>query len=114
MEVTGKCKEAFTNWLNNHSGMRFSERELFYNNRLPDSMRFGVYVDFFDSVGFTLLIDTESYDVWWVTILEKDLMSSYFESCEPIETATRHEARTKAIEKANKIYNQTKDEPIKE
>ena len=93
MKLTGKCKEDFDEWYKeNRSHSRWVNFEL-----SGDSMRCGVYVDWFDSVGMTVLINTESTECWWGTILEEGIMSPYFK--------TRHEALTSAIEKANKIYN---------
>jgi hypothetical protein len=98
MTLTGKCKEDFEEWfysLDRLNDRYFNSIEMFY--RIPQSMRCGVYVDWFDSVGMTVLINTESTECWWGTILEEGIMSPYFK--------TRHEALTSAIEKANKIHN---------
>ena len=113
--LTGKCKEDFEKWFKRLDGQEEEHEWFIYLTKgrnpigffyeFPFSMQYGVYVDFFDSVGLTLLINTETYDCWWSTILEEDLMSPYFESCKPIETESRNEARTKAIKKANEIYN---------
>jgi hypothetical protein len=108
MTLTGKCKEAFESYLEelnrrdiegvycDYNGTFYCYND-YHFSCLPESMRCGVYVDFFDSVGMTVLINTESTECWWGTILEEGIMSPYFK--------TRHEALTSAIEKANKIYN---------
>lgn len=108
MKLTEKCKEDFeVYFLERFEMEKWSDlKPCFYC--LDNSLKYGVYVDFFDSVGLTLLINTETYDCWWSTILEEDKMSPYFESCAPIETTSRKEARTEAIKKANEIYNQNK------
>jgi hypothetical protein len=71
-------------------------------------MQYGVYVDFFDSVGLnleillspisnTLYVHKFDYSVY--TSNDEEYGSTY-------EFDTRQEARQKAIEKANEIYNQ--------
>ena len=55
--LTGKAKELFEKWLNESSGYKFSQRELFYNNRLTPSMQWGVYQDWAESLGYKFSID---------------------------------------------------------
>jgi hypothetical protein len=72
-------------------------------------MQFGVYVDFFDSVGIFIGVNPYAYHI--PNTLPSLIISSYdyeiawqngiTESSLP----TRQEARVKAIEKANSIYN---------
>jgi len=104
MELTEKCKEDFEAWYLKTIEIKIGNIELlsktvkFY--LLPPSMQYGVYVDFFDSVGIYIeashLNTTGKYGVG---ISDKD---GYLLT---IKTETRHEARQKAIEKANEIYN---------
>tara|TARA_R110000796_G_scaffold104011_8_gene213554 strand:- start:1780 stop:2097 length:318 start_codon:yes stop_codon:yes gene_type:complete len=58
--------------------------------------RFGVYVDFFDSVGIDIEIYTTIHGFDFM--IKTNIFRGYFE--------TRAEARATAIEKANEIYNQ--------
>ena len=106
MILTGKCKEEFGKWLVCGEGSVNFEK--YYSDEygdddpylwfteLPASMQYGVYVDFFDSVGIYIIISRDSgwYDVdiagEWTSTTTQD---------------NRTEARTLAIEKANEIYN---------
>jgi len=119
MKLTGKCKEEFEKWYIIHYEDQYEDCgntpeeqrgyvELkgfpdgvlwcngFYD--LPPSMQYGVYVDFFDSVGIYICIyfgDVGGYEV-----------HIYAKGYKNIGTyERRQEARTKAIEKANEIYN---------
>lgn len=103
MILTGKCKEDFDNWykgVKNPNGHWYALTN-FYG--LVDSMKYGIYVDFFDSVsiivhsGKTLEHSYGSFN-WYATTTLKHYQSRI--------TKTRQEARTKAIEKANEIYNE--------
>lgn len=123
MELTGRAKKDFEKWLEhptaNLSGRcswigdvdscQFNIWTIEYFYQLPESMRYGVYVDWFDSVGINVDVFTDlwaMYDpadeisfVISVEIESKDLGGLSNES-------TRAEARTKAIEKAKEIYNE--------
>jgi hypothetical protein len=105
MELTGKAEEDFNQWLwvkaqGNEdwfaTGLRF--------NLLCDSAKYGVLVDFFDSVGMSIDItpwsNTDGFE-FTVRIYEKKYKSTLIDDA----WSTRPEARTKAIEKANEIHN---------
>jgi hypothetical protein len=98
MELKGKCKQDFENYYTNWMIQSLKKREITTFNRLNNSMRYGVYVDFFDSVGIYI---TTSWDLninafnWWC---ESERAYSGKEK-------TRPEAGIAAIEKANEIYN---------
>ena len=108
MNLTGKCKEDFEKWLINEPDIEriFKEdgTEIYFDDFSP-SMQCGVYEDFFGSVG--VQIEVQFYD-------EDAFMSFiYFGGdSNPLDKyrtpmlKTRTEARAKAIEKANEIYNQ--------
>ena len=112
MEVTGKAKESFEKWM--HS-CKFEELELndygdlyevfdvsYIFEQLPESMQYGVYVDWFDSVGVEIEItQSERFEGVWCYYFEES-MNDYQGNA-----STRHKARTKAINKANTIYNET-------
>ena len=97
MKLEGKAKEDFEKWYSKLTGDYPNWRELY---KLPESMQYGVYVDWFDSVGINILITVE-FDFGYI-IVEKR-----YDEIEEVKRwyNTRPEARTKAIEKAVEIYN---------
>ena len=94
MELTEKAKEEFGKWLEsqvqqvNIWSWQFNgfDLELFY--KLPFSMQYGVYVDFFWHEGGELILISESVQV--------DILNGFI---------TIEEAREQAIKKANEIFN---------
>ena len=112
MELTGKCKVEFETFYCNcdddFRNAKFNTEILADFNELPDSMKFGVLLDYFDSVN--VIIEIPFYwgaNNWKIEISEKvggqaELMieEGYNNSLK-----TRPEARTAAIEKANEIRN---------
>ena len=96
MILTEQCKKDFIEWYSKNvphiplSGFRGN----FYS--LSDSMKYGVLVDFFTSEEIYITIINE-IDFIGVQINYRDY-NDY-------KSKTLHEARTKAIEKANEIYN---------
>lgn len=118
-KLTGKCKEAFEEWYLETVYTRVMDNETktyylrsFYNCRL-ESEKFGVYQDFFDSVGMIINIDKASgYKnfYWWYFVIEdKDGVHLNNHVKDRIEKNCRHTARTKAIEKANELYNENNE-----
>ena len=108
MKLTDKCKVDFEKWQKDEDWFEnssmfdidYTNLELF--NELPNSLKYGVYVDFFDSVGIVISIgfykgvgNVKPYYQWDI----EDIFS------EDIET--RKETRKEAIEKANEIRNKT-------
>lgn len=99
-ELTGKCKEDFENWFS----IEYATEDVVENLYMRSfSMAYGVYVDFFDSVGVWISdltswhgSELESFG-WFVTTKNKPLAST--------NVSTRQEARAEAIRKANEIYN---------
>ena len=99
MELTGKCREEFEKWYlqwvfneKTFLSLRFNSEQILQNcNSLHPSEKYGVYVDFFDSVG----INSSSFSHY--EFYKCNLDNTLFH--------TRSEARLLAIEKANKIYN---------
>jgi len=108
MRLTGKAEKDFFEWYRNTD---FKSRNqpglaLFYN--YCDSMQFGVYVDFFDSVG--IIIELQVH-------VTPSMQGRRFECIRPVilsngkfcdvgaSFGTRERARTAAIKKANEIYN---------
>ena len=100
MKLTEKAKEDFEKWYNHkdkENSSLPSMIEWFYV--YPDSMQYGVIVDWFDSV--EIYIEVLSMDLgkefYW--IINDDEMTDGNED-------TRPEARTQTIIKANEIYNE--------
>ena len=96
MKLTGKCEYDFNEWIIDNCDVKFLEK--FYY--LPLSMQFGVYVDFFDSVGLNILLTVE-FD-WGYVITEHK-----YQEIEEVKKwyDTRDEARTESLKKAIEIYN---------
>lgn len=106
--LTGKCKENFEKWLfkgdNNYGNIIGAVLlEDFYSNGL--SMQYGVYVDFFDSVGIEIEIDIINTTHYGVTIMQQE-NGVYSDEYEYIsEIKNRQEAWEEAIKRANILYN---------
>ena len=119
MKLTGKCKEDFNEWLEKptneseqegrcswigeEDSSRFNIWTTNYFYQLPQSMQYGVYVDFFESVDVG--IDTKFCGYLKYDYSIKDKISHVLLFTEYDWSTTRQEARTKAIKKANEIYN---------
>ena len=114
MNLTGQCEIDFEKWyINNYdlyipivNGM-YTDKEKYPNFKFnyPQSMQFGVYVDFFDSVGIRTVIDmdfeNEVYDKFVLYIeYKKHCFCNY-----GMNFKTRPEARAEAIKNAKEIYN---------
>ena len=107
--LTDKAKQDFEEWFKheypsyNLDSSEWYEDEKYWDD-LSDSMQYGVYVDFFDSVG--IVVGLSAYkgfakrDCYRVRV--GTVEGSY--RIDPYPT-TRTEARQKAIEKAQEIYN---------
>ena len=103
MKLTGKCKEDFEKWIKADilSEHRYSELITNGFSQFPESMQYGVYVDFFDSVGIRISTNQFNKEYWFD-------IDPQAEDCECLKT--RPEARAAAIEKANEIKNKQYDE----
>ena len=108
--LTGKCKTKFESWYveswwSCKYDSPYCERKglfkiaFFYE--LPFSMQYGVYVDFFDRVGINIWCYSHNGMVWNNAILT----DGRFMKMSKGVFYSRHEARQKAILKANEIYN---------
>lgn len=102
MELIGKCKEDFKLYFikkyATHYFGQWSRTDIDFFYSLPDSFKWGVLVDFFDSLGMSV----EAYN-------KKHCDLNFYESCNDGYLGiwkTRNEARTEAIKKANEIYNE--------
>ena len=79
MKLTGKCKEDFYKWLSNDFDLEENpitinasyegDIEVYISehfDNLSKSMQYGVYVDFFDSVGIRISIRNIGDSYWYV------------------------------------------------
>lgn len=116
MELTGLAMIKFEKWYYNISYKRFSSNhlELIQStplNRLgvfrcmPVSMQYGVYVDFFDSVGIYIKTKRLQALGQWMYILERQDAFHLNDYLKNRKCFSRHEARKAAIDKANEIFN---------
>ena len=116
MKLTGKCKTDFEKWyLGKYYFTGFETEDVVLNDHifkhLDFTMQYGVYVDFFDSVGLILDVqpvldyDEEKYTkvvYWIITVFTLGIKGEDYNDW---EFKTRQEAREQAILKANEIYN---------
>jgi hypothetical protein len=104
MNLTGKCKKDFDKWLKYllTGDSNYNDYILlnFYNS--SNSMKYGVYVDFFDSVEIHIEMVKHTHYGFCCSMVNS-LGGSPCE--ELVSFKTRPEARTAAIEKANELYN---------
>jgi hypothetical protein len=117
MTLTGKCKEDFESYLEeldrrdiegvycDYNGTFYCYND-YHFSCLPESMQYGVYVDWFDSVGINVIGD-RSRSILNNTSYFSNVWDVYDGESSPLDFHnTLAEARTAAIEKANKIYNE--------
>jgi hypothetical protein len=104
MELTGKCEVAFENYKWKHLDSNKESKIIWAHSYpfkdFPDSMKYGEYVDFFDSVDIRLhvWIEEDNKSTWGFIIFAQIIE-------EWTNINSRHKARTEAIKKANEIYN---------
>ena len=103
MKLTDKAKVDFEKWFRaNTSYWNISRTQadlIDWYNSFPDSCKYGVYVDWFDSRN--LFIELCYTEDWGYEVSHSETEDSIVDW----GFDTRHEARTKAIRKANEIYN---------
>ena len=100
--VTDKTKEKFEEWYDeNHYSISDKYTDFDY---FTFSMQWGVYLEFFDSVGYCISEYTFSEDKSFSCDVE-DFKTKEFIDCGTFET--RKEAQTEAIKKANELFNQS-------
>ena len=110
MKLTGKAKEALAEWLKGSDD--FYNTTVEHLENYPECMRFGVYVDFFDSVGIIVTIApyhtnhlSEGIDTdgtFSIFIHDKNGNWIY----DGVDFESKPEARTAAITKANDLFNE--------
>ena len=104
MELTGKCKEEFREYLLN--GILDASYTYRYFITLPKSMQYGVYVDFFDSVDIRIdLISIGEPTMGGFNFFGHRFLINGFKANLTFIN-TRFEARKSAIEKANELHNE--------
>ena len=107
MKLTGKCKDDFEKWylkgVSKEDNFDQYAMQSFYSN--GNSMQYGVFVDYFDSVGIEIILEYFFYNSFNVRIEEDNVEEDYHQEYFIKTECERQEARTKAIEKANEIYN---------
>ena len=100
MQLSGQCKENFEQWF--RPNLPLIDIGIFNDKTTPDSMKFGVYVDFFDSVG----IEMELIKIYATAIGTKTGWATMFNRQILVKSKiTRQEARTEAIIKADYLHN---------
>ena len=114
MKLTGKAKEDFEKWLisqnkNLEPNTPWAVLEVQGFNALKDNRKWGVYVDFFDSVGMILNIGPKWDFSGYLALIEMQgekttYANKVFEGFIPFKTIS--EARKAAVQRANEIYNQ--------
>ena len=111
MELTGKCKEDFEKWYfkyqTKYKMTANKKLELDTFNVSKNNMKFGVYVDFFDSKD--IVIDLPPIQEPTMGGTKTHGFKVYMRGFKQSHTIlTRLTARIKAVEKANEIYNKAK------
>jgi hypothetical protein len=122
MILTDKCLEDFNKWISeNHSETIITRdggdwghgwtTELSVDDiidELPNNLQNALIIEFFDSVGITILLDT--CGGYFYFVIKETLSNTHVSNCkkyfqEEDDSKTRNEATNHAIAKANKIYN---------
>lgn len=103
MILTDKCLKDFYNFIfNNIKEQHFGDLQDVYDyiNYLPKPCKCALIIDFFDSVGITIIINNQNLQTWFFYEIKT------FEAIRIRELVrTRQECTEQAIEKANEIYN---------
>lgn len=107
MELTGKCKEAFLDYLakTNQDSIEKGIVRMHWQE-YPEKYLNALIIDFFDSVNINIHIDiTSSYYLYKIYV-ESLNYPDYEEKFHHGTNEGRKIAQTEAIKKANEIYNQ--------
>lgn len=105
MELTGKAKEDFEKWYlkSNDRGVADSAYLLYFFYSLTDSAIYGVYVDFFDSVGLKLGVYSTENSYSYILRPDGSIKVKDYPFWEGKNLS---EARAKGVERANEAYNE--------
>ena len=104
--LTDKCKVDFETWFftTHETYVDYLGKDWFGERflNLPQSMQYGVYVDFFDSVGIRGYIDEvgQLECIVKFSLYDGDVING------TVGLENRNDARAELIEKANEIYNE--------
>ena len=99
MILTGKCKEAFIDYLDKTNQITIEKGILkLHWQDFPEKYIHALIIDFFNSVGIYITSDYFELNKGFYS----EILDSNFEIIKP----TRQEASTEAIKKANEIYNE--------
>ena len=99
MELTGKAKESFIDYLDKTNQIKIEKGILnLHWQDLPEKFKNALIIEWFDSVG--IYITSDYFE------LNKGFYSEILDSNFAIVKPTRQEALTEAIKKANEIYNE--------
>ena len=109
MVLTGKCKEEFYYWFDSFN-LNYLELTIPSDfEEYPDSMKYGVLVDYFESVNIyiELKLNTEPtmQGSIFKSIRPEILCDGVFKSC-LASFSRKPKARTEAIKKANELRNE--------
>jgi hypothetical protein len=99
MELTGKAKESFIDYLDKTNQIKIEKGILnLHWQDLPEKFKNALIIEWFDSVGIYITSDYFELNNGFYS----EILDSNFE----IIKLTRQEALTEAIKKANEIYNE--------
>lgn len=104
MTLTNKCLEDFETYIENATNIS----SMYSFRSMPMTCKMSMVIEFFDSVGITILLDTcEGY---FYFVIKETLSNTHVSNCkkyfqEEDDSKTRNEATNHAIAKANEIYN---------
>ena len=104
--LEGQVKIAFANWYN--SNREYSKNLPVTLNgfrRLHLSLQFGVYVDFFDSVGIEIMTPKKSALIWSWHIRDNSIIKRINST---LIFTSANEAQSAALTKASQIFNERK------
>ena len=106
MILTGKCKEDFEKWYEN-TYREYDCYQVMDWFEYPFEFQYGVYVDFFDSVGYCIEISIDYTRKDYGKPLYQWEVNDWNTTGFGHKDLVRHrqEARKSAIEKANELYN---------
>lgn len=102
VRLKGKAKEDFEKWLKYNIIYCNVPDVVYWFYEVPSSMQWGVIIDWADSVGYIIELEELTQGKWYYIITYEN----YTKYEESNTLKTRHEAREKAIEKLNNIYNE--------
>ena len=99
MKLKGKAKELFEEWYikESYTEEMYSLTLVEYFYVMPEAFQWGVYVDFFDSLGIEIDIFRGDSSMMWRVMIGYEIDEQGLNS--------RQEARTKALEKAQEVVN---------